>query len=496
MQSRYELIRRLAAGGMGEVFVARRVGRADFEKRVALKLLLPHLSTSSELVTRFYGEARLAARMHHPNVVEIFDVGEADGRPFLAMQLVEGVSLNVLIKAARAKQRPVPLPLVRLIASGMCEGLAHAHELTDGGRALGVVHRDVTPSNIMVSVAGAVLLTDFGIARVQDSGGEGLRGKSGYLPPELLMPGATVDARADQWSAAMTLYELLTFGNPLRQPTLEASLEALRTVTLPRVETVRTDVTPRLAAALTRALSLSAGARFPDVRAFSEALLDGPIATAPELGRYVREVCGDNPLNETHDAGPGTRSVVVTRTMLGEGSGSVALAAPPRSPWGPLLGLTVVAALVVGAVAFYDTRSPEPEPVTTPVAVSAAPELVVAVAVPAAVPVAVPPPEPAAVVESEPATKAEQPKSRKVARVVKAERPAAGVQVGFLSADAEPWAEVSVDGRVIDRTPFARFPLPVGPHELVFRGPDGSEQKRTVTVLVGKTEAVRVDFAK
>jgi serine/threonine-protein kinase len=406
------------------------------------------------------------------------------------MQLVEGVSLNVLIKAARAQQRAVPLPLVRLIASGMCEGLAHAHELKDGGRALGVVHRDVTPSNIMVSVAGAVLLTDFGIARVHDSGGGGLRGKSGYLPPELLVAGATVDARADQWSAAMTLYELLTFGNPLRQPTLEASLEALRTVTLPRVETVRPDVTPRMATALMKALSLSANARFPDVRAFGEALLDGPIATAPELGRFVREICGANPLNESHDEGPGTRSVVVTRTMMGEASGSVAPGAPSRAPWVVLGALTAVATAVVAGVAFYDTREPEPLVRSAPVPVATEPPP------PGPAPVPAPTPAPApVVVEPEAVSKAEPPKSRKVARVVKAERPPAGVQVGFLSADAEPWAEVSVDGRVIDRTPFARFPLPVGAHELVFRGPDGREQKRTVTVVVGKTEAVRVEFA-
>lgn len=492
MQSRYELIRRLAAGGMGEVFVARRVGRADFEKRVALKLLLPHLLSSKDLVARFYAEARLAARMHHPNVVEIFDVGEADGRPFLAMQLVEGVSLNVLIRALRAKGVVVPLPLVRLIASGMGEGLAHAHELRAGGRALDVVHRDVTPSNIMVSVAGAVLLTDFGIARVQDSGGGGVRGKAGYLPPELLVPNATVDARADQWSAAMTLYELLTLTNPLRLPTFEASLEALRTVTLPRVESLRADVTPRLASALHRALSLAAPARFPDVRAFTESLLDGPIATAPELGRFVREVCGDNPLNETQDTGAGTRSVVITRTLMGEAPAGVALVRPPRSPWWFLAALSAVAVAVVGAVALNDTRELVAEPVAAPVPTVMAgpvhdePPPVLTVLAPVPDPRPEPPLEP---------VKSEPPKSRKVSHaVVKAERPPAGVQVGFLSADAEPWAEVSVDGRVIDRTPFARFPLPVGAHELIFRGPDGRQQKRSVTVTPGKTEAVRVDF--
>src|SRR4051812_10747495 len=151
---------------MGEVFVARRTGEGAFEKRVALKVLLPHLAHDREFVERFFDEARLVARMNHPNIVQIFDVGETDGRPWLAMALVEAVSLaRVLLELAK-KREPIPLPMARLIATGLLEGLAYAHALKGPrGEPLNVIHRDITPSNLLVSREGAVLLTDFGIAK-------------------------------------------------------------------------------------------------------------------------------------------------------------------------------------------------------------------------------------------------------------------------------------------------------------------------------------------
>jgi serine/threonine protein kinase len=228
VQRRYQLIRRLAAGGMGEVFVGRLGGAGDFEKMVAVKLLQPHLVDSPDLVARFYAEARLSARMQHPNIVEVFDVGEADGRPFLAMQFVDGVSLSTALRRLHHLGKRMPLPLVRLIAVSLCEALSYAHSLTDArGARLQVVHRDVTPSNIMISKTGAVLLTDFGIARVQ--GGAltepgVVRGKVAYLAPEQVLHNAPVDGRADQYSAALTLFELLCGSNPLRAGSSDATL--------------------------------------------------------------------------------------------------------------------------------------------------------------------------------------------------------------------------------------------------------------------------------
>lgn len=513
VQSGYELIRRLAQGGMGEVFVARRTGAGQFEKKVALKLLLPHLVASPELVQRFYAEARLAARMHHPNIVEIFDVGEADSRPFIAMQLVEGVSLQHLNRVLRERGERLALPLVRLLATGICEALHYAHTLTDGrGRPLKLVHRDVTPSNILVSSAGQVLLTDFGIARMQDAEGftnpGEVRGKAAYLAPEQLLHDARVDPRADLYSAALTLYELLTGENPYRRPSMQAALEAVRTGARKPLREVRPDVSEQLAAAVERALARRPEDRFPDARALREAFVDGPVATAPELAAEVRRLCGDALMSATReeaDEGPGTRSVVVTVTPtvleLPAAQVKAPRAAPPTRRWGVTLAVLTLVALAGGAGAWWLSADAGGTPPVTanPVATTTTPAEPTPVEVPHVDPT---PTEPEVAVETEPG--AVEDDSTKVPPVVtkaavrpktpKGPKPPAALRVGYVSADAVPWAEVLLDGRLLDRTPFARYPLPVGRHVLVFRGPDGRQQQRAVTVTEGGTSTVRVEF--
>lgn len=489
MERGYELIRKIAGGGMGEVFVARRTGAGDFEKRVALKLLLPHLASSPKLVQDFHAEARLAARMHHPNIVEIFDVGEADGRPFIAMQLVDGVTLNRLMRAVHKRGDRIPLNLVRLIGTGLCEALSYAHALTDGqGKPLRVVHRDVTPGNVLVSRNGAVLLTDFGIARVRDGSLTDpgvLRGKAAYLAPEQVLNDAPTDARADIYSAALTLYEALTGTHPYKRESMNDALAAVIKGELPRLETLRDDLTPGLARALHQALARKPDERFNTARELREALADGPVATAPELAEFVTEYCADSlqqPLQPEDPSGPGTRSVVlVTPTHLelplpaerreGRGEGRARLA---------ILG--ALALLVIGgATAWWTFQPGEPAPVAMalPVKVDPEPEL----------PVEAEPAPPEIEVEPKPA-----PTRRPTRRTAPPPPAPAAVKVGYLTADASPWAEVLLLGRVIDRTPFVRYPLPVGKHTLVFRGPGGAVKERAVSVTAGKITAVRVDF--
>jgi serine/threonine-protein kinase len=490
----YELIRKIAGGGMGEVFVARRTGAGDFEKRVALKLLLPHLASSPKLVQDFHAEARLAARMHHPNIVEIFDVGEADGRPFIAMQLVDGVTLSRLMREVHKRGDRIPLDVIRLIGTGLCEALSYAHALTDGqGKPLRVVHRDVTPGNVLVSRNGAVLLTDFGIARVRDGSLTDpgvLRGKAAYLAPEQVLNDAPTDARADIYSAALTLYEALTGTHPYKRESMNDAVAAVIKGELPRLETLRDDLTPGLARALHQALARKPDARFNTARELREALADGPVATAPELAEFVTEYCADSlqqPLQPEDPSGPGTRSVVlVTPTHLelplpaergeGRGEGRARIA----------LIVAVPALLLVGAGAAW-TFKEEPAKSAAPVEVAVLPVQVEPepeVATPEEV-VADPNPDPG---PAKPTAK------RPPKRVAPPPPPPASVKVGYLTADASPWAEVLLSGRVIDRTPFVRYPLPVGKHTLVFRGPGGAVQERAVSVTAGKITAVRVDF--
>ena len=482
MERGYELIKKIAAGGMGEVFIARRTGAGDFEKRVALKLLLPHLASVPRLVQDFHAEARLAARMHHPNIVEIFDVGEADGRPFIAMQLVDGVTLSRLLREVTKRGDRLPLPIARLIGTGLCEALSYAHALTDAqGQPLRVVHRDVTPGNVLVSRNGAVLLTDFGIARVRDGSLTDpgvLRGKAAYLAPEQVLYDAPIDARADIYSAGLTLFEALTGTNPYRRESMNDAVLAVKEGKLPRLETLRSDLTPGLAAALHRALARKPEARFAVAKEFRAALADGPVATAPELADFVLRYCADSltqPLQPAEPSGPATRSVVmVTPTQLH---------LPPRADavhrGRALVAVAVgaLALLAVGGSWWLFNSEPIPFPVVQP-----APAPPVVVSAPVQVEV-----EP----EPEPVSAPPPPLKRPVKR---APAPPPQMRVGYLTADASPWAEVLLSGRVIDRTPFVRYPLPVGKHTLVFRGPSGEIRERAVSVVEGKTTSVRVDF--
>lgn len=599
-QSRYELIRHLAAGGMGEVFVARLMGAGDFEKRVALKLMQPHLVASEDLVSRFYAEARLAARMHHPNIVEIFDVGDADGRPFIAMQLVDGVSAAKLVRRLRHLGQRIPLPLARLVAVGLCEALTYAHTLTDGqGHSLKVVHRDVTPSNILLSRAGAVLLTDFGIARVHDGHDLTepgvLRGKVAYLAPEQVLHSAPVDARTDLYSAALTLYELVGGDNPLRGATPQETLQ-LVPQGLPPLATLRPDVTPGLAAAMARALKPAPDDRFPTVRAFREAVIDGPVATAPELATYIQQHFGDelsamdggnersetgsyvsvtptaipaaqraSPAQPSEDVttlapelvvgGPPPRRTPPTtpmsatkarlrtrsdpsrpavskpnlaRTSQPKVSGvrssapRVAQVRPAPAPtrWQAFVATLAVALVLGGATGWIllKVRTEQFQPVAVePAAAETA-------AGPTAPPVAaVKTPGPPASAEPARSEKTEEPDaglkveptsarnpSRPAVRPPRAEPaprvepppsrvdPATtavdGPRFGFITVDADPWADVYEGSTLVERTPFARHPVTAGQHTLTFKGPQGKTVVRTIVVTADEVTPVRVQF--
>src|SRR5438067_12165066 len=226
----YRLQRRLARGGMAEVFLARLVGVEGFERRVAIKRILPHLSDSEEFRAMFLDEARLAAQLTHPNIVHIYDFGKVDDYYFIAMEYVDGVDIGRIIR--RAKERPVPFELAARILADTCAGLDFAHKAVDAvGRKLDVVHRDVTPQNVLVTYDGAVKLVDFGIAKAQFAAGRTrpgvVKGKYAYMSPEQV-EGRSLDGRSDVFSAGICLYELIT-GLPLvRRDDIVASMREIR----------------------------------------------------------------------------------------------------------------------------------------------------------------------------------------------------------------------------------------------------------------------------
>ncbi|MGH7329575.1 MAG: serine/threonine-protein kinase, partial [Polyangiaceae bacterium] len=184
----YELIQRLATGGMAEVYLARRAGPHGFQKLVALKRILPQLARDDDFVAMFVDEARVCARLSHPNIVQVFDFGEHDGELFMAMEYVDGTTGARLIRAAATAGIEVPLEVSLHVILSVIRGLEYAHAARDEkNKPLNLVHRDVSPGNVLIDRSGAVKLTDFGIARAAEferrtDVGQ-LKGKLGYMSP-------------------------------------------------------------------------------------------------------------------------------------------------------------------------------------------------------------------------------------------------------------------------------------------------------------------------
>jgi len=205
--------RRLAAGGMAEVFVAKRMGPHGFEKRVALKRILPQFAIDADFVHMFIDEARLAARLSHANIVQVFDFGKHEGTFFIAMELIDGSNVNQLLRAVALRDDAVPLDVALHIASESAHALAYAHALRDDqGEPLRIVHRDVSPANLLLTRDGHVKLSDFGIARAasfeaRTQTGQ-LRGKLGYMSPEQVL-GKELDGRSDVFTLTTILTEML-----------------------------------------------------------------------------------------------------------------------------------------------------------------------------------------------------------------------------------------------------------------------------------------------
>ena len=211
---RYEPLKRLAVGGMAEIFLAKQSGLEGFEKVVVLKRILPHLASDDEFVSMFLDEARIAAKLSHPNIVQIYDLGKADHTYYIAMEYVSGRNVQHLITKQQQLGGHLPVEHVARIMAGVCDGLFYAHGRKDyDGKPLNIVHRDISPQNILVSFAGGVKVVDFGIAKAstqlaQTRAGV-LKGKYAYMSPEQVR-GARVDHRSDIFALGLVMYEMLT----------------------------------------------------------------------------------------------------------------------------------------------------------------------------------------------------------------------------------------------------------------------------------------------
>ncbi|MBL9039185.1 MAG: serine/threonine protein kinase, partial [Archangium sp.] len=220
---KYFLVRKLAEGGMAEIFLAKQLGVEGFEKNVVVKRMLAHLSGRPDFVTMFLDEARLAASLSHPNIVQILDLGFEAGCYFIAMEYLAGEDMSAIIRTCASRRSLVPLPIALRIVADAARGLHFAHTVTDAnGRPMNIVHRDVSPSNVFVTYTGQVKVLDFGIARaesrVSTTKAGVVKGKYQYMSPEQAAA-LPVDGRSDVYSLGVCLYEAVTNTRPFARDT-------------------------------------------------------------------------------------------------------------------------------------------------------------------------------------------------------------------------------------------------------------------------------------
>ena len=296
--TRYEIVRKIARGGMGEVFLARQLGIGGFSKDVVLKQIHDTFADDPEFVTMFLEEARIAAMLDHPNIVQIYGLGQQDRSHFIVMEYVPGLSVSRLVKRVDG---PLPLPIGIQIAADVAAGLQFAHDKTDAdGSLLGLVHRDVSPPNILVSTSGSVKITDFGIAKVKWSTTKTragvVKGKYSYLAPEQVK-GDLADRQSDLYSLGLNLYEM-TVGQ--RAYAKGDQILVLRNVAkgkFPAPEEVVPDFPQDLRRVLMKALALDRNERYSQCSELQEDLHEllrvwGVNMTPTKLGQFVQEVVG------------------------------------------------------------------------------------------------------------------------------------------------------------------------------------------------------------
>lgn len=307
---KYEILGTLGTGGMATVYAARLSGPMGFQKSVAVKVLLDEAAEEDEIVRMFIDEARLGARLSHPNIASVLEFGESGGRYWLAMEFVDGASLNKIIKAQgrRKKGREVPPAAVAWVGVSVLRALAYAHSIKgQDGKTMGVVHRDVSPQNILIDLGGSVKLADFGIAtgsyRVDRTRSGVIKGKAAYMAPEQAS-GQKVDSRSDLYSLGLTLVAMLSGTAPFSgQDTGEIRARAAKGLDATRIDSLPCD--EALKDVLRTALAANPRDRFQDAEAFAQALAEAmpdPVESGRKaLAALVTRVSGSDARN------PGTR---------------------------------------------------------------------------------------------------------------------------------------------------------------------------------------------
>ncbi len=524
---KYVVRRKLAEGGMAEIYLAAALGPEGFEKDVVIKRVRPGLAGDPDFVRMFIAEARVASRLNHANLVHIFDFDKHEDTYYLAMEYVRGHSLWELRRRCQERGVAIPPILVAQIGMEVARGLAYAHRLSDNGHSLNLVHRDVTPHNVLLSFDGAVKLTDFGIAkaggRVTTSGM--LKGKFAYMSPEQAR-GDVVDARTDVFALGVTLWELLTGARLFEGDGDVAVLRAVQERLIVPPARLNPAVAAQLDAAVMRALERNRTRRWPTAhgleRALAEVLLTGARSLEDtDVGAFLRRMFPE----EAGVAEPvaGTTSIPISLSVSAPPGAPTPERAPGESVAQPTeLATPAAVEPVETEVIPGAARTPRPWPAVllalgaiaaaTILGVRSGPGLVArwrgqetpvpAAAAPAVLPAVTSaetgqpaPPEATTASATQPATAAPAPPTPRAASTEPdaAARsgggvPGSAVVRARLVIRAKPWAELRVDGRRAGYVQGSRtVRLPAGRHLVELTGPDGVAGTYTVQLVQGRT---------
>jgi len=386
---RYMIVGEVATGGMAEVFLGVHKGLEDFVKVVVIKRVLPQWSSSPEFVRMFIDEARIAARLDHPNIVRTYEFGEVDGQYFTTMEYLPGEDLTKTLNRLVQTKEQMPVHIAAGVVSQVCAGLHFAHQLTDTvGRPLGLVHRDVNPSNVVVTYGGEVKLIDFGVAKttsnIKTQTGT-IKGKLSYMSPEQIL-GRETDQRSDVFSTGVVLWELLAQRPLFTRATEAATLYAILNDPITPPSRVRSDVPYELDLIVMQALARSPGDRFASAEEMQEALEQFlehqfPKYDARSLARMLEELFGADrarakrSIAQTRSLSANISLVMKLRTdvrrndLLATGSHPDEPPAP-RSKLVPILAILMLLGIAAGVV--YLVSATDPSSSSDPVAAEVA----------------------------------------------------------------------------------------------------------------------------
>jgi eukaryotic-like serine/threonine-protein kinase len=299
---RYRVVERIAAGGMAEVYRGESAGIEGFRKKVAIKKVLPKLSQNREFIHMFLDEARLCAYLSHSKCVQVFDIGQAAGAHFIVMEFVDGADLQGVLEYLQRHQLRMPVQVACLIAMHVCEGLAYAHDACDHlGQPLGIVHRDISPHNVLMTRFGEVKLVDFGLAKASShltaDEEDIVKGKFGYLAPEVTL-GQGADRRVDIFAAGILLWEMLAGRRLFKGDTDLETFKQVQAAVIPDMRQIRADVSDDVAYVLAKALARDRDQRYLQAGDFAKDLsvvLDrlGKPVTYQDIAKLVTDTAGE-----------------------------------------------------------------------------------------------------------------------------------------------------------------------------------------------------------